>query len=140
MLTFFDLLGLKFYAFLIFILITIIIFIPVYILFIIFNNQESKLLDTYCIGIVTMLIVYYDSWDHHLMTLLPFIIIFLLIHQDSNISLLRLSYYLLAFLGVIFTGLFFITYMIFPFNICSLILLLMIYVNLFLYLKNNRNQ
>lgn len=139
-LTFFDLLGLKLYAFLIFILITIIIFIPVYILFIIFNNQESKLLDTYCIGIVTMLIVYYDSWDHHLMTLLPFIIIFLLIHQDSNISLLRLSYYLLAFLGVIFTGLFFITYMIFPFNICSLILLLMIYVNLFLYLKNNRNQ
>ncbi len=124
----FGLIELKINSFLVFIITTLIILIPIYILFVRSENNNNKLINGYFIGITVMLIVYFDSWPHHIIVLAPFLIFFLLFHKDFELyKLFKCLYYLLAVLIVIFWSIFFITYEIFPFNIGSLLLLMLLY-------------
>ncbi|KKK43458.1 hypothetical protein LCGC14_0404760 [marine sediment metagenome] len=135
-LIFFELLGLKSNGFLVFFIITLIILIPTYLFFIIFTNHQNNLIIGYFSGIIISLLVYFDSWPHHLVVLTPFMIFFLIFNKNFvNISFFKFIHYLLAFLMVIFWGVFYLTYEFIPFNIGGLALIILLYYNLILYYK-----
>lgn len=124
----FSLIELRINSFFVFIIITLFILLPIYILFIASENQHNNLIDGYFIGITVMLIVYFDSWPHHIIVLAPFLIFFFLFHKDFELyKIFKSIYYLLAILMVIFWGIFFLTYQIFPFNIGGLSLIMLLY-------------
>ncbi len=125
-------------GFLIFIIITLLILIPMY--FISYKNsiQPITLIDGYLVGILVMLIVYFDTWPHHLVVLAPFLIFFILIHRDFEFNkLLKYCHYFLATLTVLFWGIFYLTYEIFPFNVGGLILLMLTYFLIAIFYNKN---
>lgn len=136
-LIFLQLIGVSINGFLIFIIITLVILVPIYFLYIQMSTQPINLINGYLAGILVTLIVYFDSWPHHLVVLAPFLIFFLLIHKDFKYRrLIKYCHYLLAILVVVFWGIFYLTYEFFPFNIGGLILLMLLYYSLVVYYAN----
>lgn len=136
-LIFLELIKIDINGFLIFIVITLIILIPIYFLYILNLNQSINLINGYLLGILVMLIVYFDSWPHHLVVLTPFLIFFLLINKNFNyFKLVKYLHYLIAILMVIFWGIYYLTYQFFPFNAGGLILLMLLYYCLVVYYVN----
>ncbi len=132
----FELIGLEINGFLTFIIIILLIFIPIYILFILNSAQTNNLLDGYLVGILVMFIVYFDTWPHHLIVLAPFLVFFITIHKDFIFyKMFKYLYYLMAILVVIFWGIFYLTYEILPINIGGLILFLALYITLIMFYK-----
>ncbi|MHA2401305.1 MAG: glycosyltransferase 87 family protein, partial [Promethearchaeota archaeon] len=78
----FEVIGLSFNRLLIMLLVTLIILIPLFILFIFSSNQSNKLMIGFLSGISVMLLVYFDSWPHHLVVLAPFMILFILLNKN----------------------------------------------------------
>jgi len=133
----FELVGLNFSNFIVFIVITFLFLLPLYFLFTISKNQPKKLINGFFIGILIMLIVYFDSWPHHLVILAPFLIIFILLNKDfEHLTFIKYIHYLLATLMLGFWGIFFLTYKFVPFNIGGLVLLILLYYNIFIYYRN----
>ena len=123
-----NLINIDINGFLIFIIITIVILAPIYFYSVKNSNQPISLIDGYLAGILVMLIVYFDTWPHHLIVLAPFLIFFILIHGDFKYyTILKYCHYLLATLTVVFWGIFYLTYELFPFNIGGLIILIPVY-------------
>jgi hypothetical protein len=134
---FFELLDLNFSSFIVFIVITILFLLPLYFLFTISTNPPKKLIDGFFIGSLIMLIVYFDSWPHHLVVLAPFLIIFILLNKDfEHLKFIKIIHYLLATIIIGFWGIFYLTYEIFPFNIGGLVLLISLYYFVFVYYRN----
>jgi len=134
----FSLIKIEVNGFLIFILITLLILIPMYILYYKNSNQPISLIDGYLTGILVMLITYFDTWPHHLVVLAPFLIFFILFHKEFEFyNLIRYCYYLLGTLTVVFWGIFYLTYEIFPFNLGGLILLMFVYFLIAIFYKKN---
>ncbi|MFX0136512.1 MAG: glycosyltransferase 87 family protein [Candidatus Hodarchaeota archaeon] len=133
----FQLIRVDINGFLVFIIITMLILIPLYYLYIQNPNQPINLINGYLTGILIMLIVYFDSWPHHLVILAPFMIFFILINKSfKSYKLFKYLHYLIAILMVIFWGLFYLSYKIFPFNVGGLILLMLLYYCLVVYYIN----
>lgn len=131
-----ELIGLEINGFLTFIIITLLIFIPIYILFILNPDQTNTLFDGYLIGLLVMFIVYFDTWPHHLVVLAPFLVFFLIIYRDFIFyKIFKYLYYLMAILVVIFWGLFYLTYKILPINIGGLILFIALYITLIMFYR-----
>jgi hypothetical protein len=133
----FDILGLNVNNFIIFIGITFLFLLPLYFLFTFSPNQPKKLINGFFIGSLIMLIVYFDSWPHHLVVLAPFLIIFILLNKDfEHLAFIKYIHYLLATIIIGFWGIFYLTYEFFPFNIGGLVLLILLYYNIFIYYRN----
>ena len=79
---FFELLSLNFSNFIVFIVITFLFLLPLYFLFTFSTNQPKKLINGFFIGNLIILIVYFDSWPHHLVVLAPFLILFILLNKN----------------------------------------------------------
>ncbi|MHA1933013.1 MAG: glycosyltransferase 87 family protein, partial [Promethearchaeota archaeon] len=93
----FSLLKIDVNGFLIFILITLLILLPIFIFMFKNSNRPISLIDGYLVGILVMLIAYFDTWPHHLVVLAPFLIFFLLFHKDFRLyKFVKYSHYLLA--------------------------------------------
>ena len=123
--------------FLIFVVISLVILVPIYYFYIQNSSQPIKLINGYFAGLLVVLIAYFDSWPHHLVVLTPFLIFFLLINKNFRYyRMIKYLYYLLAILMVIFWGIFYLTYTFFPFNMGGLILLMLLYYCLILYYVN----
>ncbi len=136
-LIFLDLIRVDINGFLIFIIITLIFLIPIYYFYIQHSDQPIKLIYGYLLGILVMLIVYFDSWPHHIVVLTPFLIFFLLINKNFKYyKLFKYLHYLIAILMVIFWGIYYLTYQFFPFNAGGLILLMLLYYCLVMYYVN----
>ncbi|MFX0103895.1 MAG: glycosyltransferase 87 family protein [Candidatus Hodarchaeota archaeon] len=136
-LIFLQLIGVSINGFLIFIIISLVILVPIYFLHIQNSMKPTNLFNGYFAGILVTLIVYFDSWPHHLVVLTPFLIFFLLLHKEFKYrKLMKYSHYLLAILVVIFWGIFYLTYEFFPFNIGSLILMMLLYYSLVIFYVN----
>jgi len=132
----FELIGLEISGFLTFIIIILLIFIPIYILYILNSAQTNNLFDGYLVGILVMFIVYFDTWPHHLVVLAPFLVFFITIHKDFIFyKMFKYLYYLMAIFVVIFWGIFYLTYEILPINIGGLILFLALYITLIMFYK-----
>ncbi|MFX0144457.1 MAG: glycosyltransferase 87 family protein [Candidatus Hodarchaeota archaeon] len=133
----FQLTNIDINGFLVFIIISIVILIPIYYFYIQNSDHSLKLIDGYFAGLLILLIVYFDSWPHHIVVLTPFLIFFLLINKNFRYyRMIKYLHYLLAILMVAFWGLFYLTYHFFPFNLGGLILLMLLYYCLVVYYAN----
>ena len=93
--------------------------------------NKNDLIYGYTFGILIMFLAYFDSWDHHLLNLTPLLIIMLFnLPRNSNITrkYIKPSFFFLSFLGLVFTGIFWLTQLFFPFNFASTIFLVLIYI------------
>jgi len=134
---FFELVGLNFSNFIVFIVITFLFLLPLYFLFTFSTNQPKKLINGFFIGILIISIVYFDSWPHHLVVLAPFLILFILLNKDfKHLTFIKYIHYLLATIILVFWVIFYLTYEFFPFNIGGLVLLILLYYNIFIYYRN----
>ena len=104
-----------------------------------FNN--NNLIYGYTFGMLIMFLAYFDSWDHHLLNLTPLLIIMLFnLPRNSKLTrkYIKPSFFFLSFLGLVFTGIFWLTQLFFPFNFASTIFLILIFIGVSRYciLKN----
>ena len=82
------------------------------------RRKQNSILYGYIIGILIMLLTYYDSWNHHLLNLTPLmiIIIFNLPRQSNLLNYVKPSLFFFNFFDLIFVGVWYLTYPLFPFN------------------------
>ena len=136
----FYILGIQSNKFIVFSIIVLIVAIPGFLIYIFKKNSNIGINEGLIYGMIIMLLVYFDSWDHHLVSLAPFLSIFL-ITVNSRVNLkakkmiknFKIGYFLLASIVVPLSGVFFLTYQIFPFNLWASIFLLIIYISLLKY-------
>lgn len=132
--------GLNFSSFIVFISIMFLFWLPMYIFFISSSNQSNKLIYGYFAGIIIILIVYFDTWPHHLIVLAPFLILFIILNKNfDHIKSVKSIHYLLVTTILVFWVLFYLTYKIFPFNIGGLVLLILLYYNVLIYFRNKHH-
>ncbi len=95
--------------------------------------EQNSIVIGYTFGILIMLLVYFDTWDHHLLMLTPLLIILIfLLPRNSEITkkFLKPSFVFLSFFDLIFMGIWFITQEFFPFNFMSTIFLSLTFVGI----------
>jgi hypothetical protein len=90
------------------------------------REKEESIIYGFTFGILIMFIAYFDTWDHHLLNLIPLLIIIIIENKNKfSIKYLKISLYFFSFLDLAFMGLFFITAILlsFPFNFMGTIFL-----------------
>jgi hypothetical protein len=129
-----ELLQLEINGFLVFFIIALLFLIPILYLHLRNSNENTSIINGFLVGILVILIVYFDSWPHHLVVLMPFLVFFILFNKEFKyFKLFKYLYYLIAFLMVIFWGIFYLTFTFFPFNAGGLTVVILIYIALILY-------
>jgi hypothetical protein len=97
----------------------------------------------YLLGISMMLLVYFDSWDHHLVILTPLLIVAIFhLPKESEITrkFIIPGFFVLNFINLIFMGIWILTQSFFPYNFVGTIFLLLIIFGIGIYsLKTDRN-
>ena len=105
------------------------------------RKSQSPLLYGFTFGILIMFLTYFDSWDHHLLNLIPLMTIILFnLSRNSRISKISIkpSIFFFNFFDLAFMGLFFLTKDFFPFNFASTVFLILSFYGISRYcLKNN---
>jgi len=100
-------------------------------LFYVFRKKiKHPILFGYIYSVIITLIVYFDSWDHHLLTLTPLLIIMLFfLPRNSKITknYIKLGFVFFSFLDIGFFALFLLIYPFFPFNFVPTIVLILIF-------------
>ncbi|MHA2131291.1 MAG: glycosyltransferase 87 family protein [Promethearchaeota archaeon] len=136
-----DLLGLNVNGFLVFFVLLLIFLLPIYYFFVLSQSESHKLVIGYLSGYLIMLIVYFDSWPHHIVVLTPLLIFFIIFNAKfKNIRIVKLIHYLVAILIVAFWGIFYLTYEFLPLNLGGSILLLLLYYYLVIYYANKAKE
>jgi hypothetical protein len=105
-------------------------------IFILKRRNQNSILYGYSIGILVMLLTYYDSWDHHLLNLIPLMIILIFnIPRYSNLlNFIKPSLFFFNFFDLIFVGIWYFTYPIFPFNFMGTFFLFLTFYGISKYL------
>ena len=114
-----------------------------FVIYVFRHFNTNYLLYGYIFGILIMLLAYFDSWDHHLLNLAPLIIIMLFnLPRGSEITrkYVKTSFFFLNFLSLVFTGLFWLTKLLIPFNFASTIFLVFIFIGVSKYCLKNRSN
>ena len=94
------------------------------------RNPKENLIYGYAFGILIMLISYFDSWDHHLLILLPILIILLFsLPRQSKLAKKAITrgIFFLSFFDLIFFLIWFLTEKFFPFNFVPTIFIIFIF-------------
>ncbi len=119
--------NIPFNALVILIIVLIIIGGLGFIIFICGKLDKNSIIYGYAFGLIIMLLVYFDSWDHHLLNLIPIIIIIMFnIPRNSPISYpLKRSLFFFAFLDLAFVGIWHLIFPLFPYNFESTFFLLL---------------
>ncbi len=105
--------------------------------------NTNYLIYGYIFGMLIMFLAYFDSWDHHLLNLTPLLVIMLFnLPRNSDLTrkYVKPSFFFLNFLGLVFTGLFWLTQLFFPFNFASTIFLVFIFIGVSKYCLKNMNK
>ncbi|TFF85219.1 MAG: DUF2029 domain-containing protein [Promethearchaeota archaeon] len=129
----------------------IFIILPVFIVFMasgfiiyIFRRQtQYPLLYGYILGILIMLLAYFDSWDHHLLILTPLLIICLFtMPKESPLKnyYIEPSFFFFSFLDFASLGLWYLLADIFPFNFIPTIFLLICFISISKYILHKDNK
>jgi hypothetical protein len=100
-----------------------------FIAYIIQRETKYSLLYGYILGILTLFLGYFDTWDHHLLNLIPFLIILLLINQMNPLQRYQLKWviFFFSFFDIVFVGYWYLTYQLFPYNFIPTVFLLLTY-------------
>lgn len=102
-----------------------------FIFFLIRRTDKKSIIYGYGLGIIIMLLVYYDSWDHHLLNLTPILIIilFTLPKYSKMTNYIKLSLIFFSFFDLAFVGIWYLIHPLFPFNFeATFFLLISFYV------------
>lgn len=107
-------------------------------------EQNNAIIYGFTLGMLIMLLGYFDSWDHHLLILIPLLIIIIFnLPRNSEIttkfmkkSLIFFSFFDLAFMGIWFLT----TPFWFPYNFASTIFLILVFYGIFKYGFNLTNK
>lgn len=115
--------------------------------FYIYLNKTKKgddLIYGYGFGITLTLLIYFDSWDHHLLLLIPLLIIIVFnLPRRSRIKekMITPSIFFFCFFDLLFMGIWFQTKSFFPINFVPTIFLIVIFIGLCkICLKNDFNS
>ena len=96
-------------------------------IFIFRRFSRFSIINGYSLGILIMLLAYFDSWDHHLLNLIPLLIIIIFnIPRKSKITrkYIKPSFFFFNFFDLLFIGLYLIVQNFFPFNFIPTIFLI----------------
>ncbi|MBA7494293.1 hypothetical protein ES702_04868 [subsurface metagenome] len=98
-----------------------------FIIFIFRRLEKDSIIYGYSFGILILLLVYFDSWDHHLLNLIPIliIVIFDLPRHSQITGFINASLFFFSFVSLFFAGIWFQIYYIFPYNFLPTIFLLL---------------
>jgi hypothetical protein len=113
----------------IFILVVCIIGSWGFVIFVIGRFKGESIVYGYLLGILIMLLVYFDSWNHHLLILTPILIIVMFqLQKDSETTrkYIKPNILFLSFLDLPFMGIWYLTQDFFPFNFAITISLLLV--------------
>ncbi|MFX1601344.1 MAG: glycosyltransferase 87 family protein [Promethearchaeota archaeon] len=127
-LNFFIFFNISYNPLFIFLLILIIIGGLFFLVYVFRRVNENSIIFAYVFALLIMLLVYYDSWPHHLLTLIPFLVILIFyLPQNSEITkkYVKPSFIFLNFFDLAFMGIWFIIQYWFPFNFMSTIFLIL---------------
>ncbi|MFX1588560.1 MAG: hypothetical protein ACFFC1_10420, partial [Promethearchaeota archaeon] len=98
----------------------------------------------FILAILITFISYFEVWEHHLLTLIPFLIIFIsILPDDSNIlnKFIKPSFYVYSFLHLAFLLIFVLTYNSFPYNFGVTIFLILNFYGIIKYcITKNRKK
>ena len=100
------------------------------------KEKQFYIIHAYLLGIIIMLLVYFDSWDHHLLIITPLLIISIFnLSSNSKIAqkFLIPGFFVLNFLNLIFIGAWMLTVSFFPYNFVSTLFLLLILCGIGIY-------
>ncbi len=100
-----------------------------FIIYIFRRITENSMIFAYLFGILIMLLVYYDSWTHHLLVFTPLLIILIFYLPRNSVitkKYIKPSFFFLNFFDLAFMGIWFLTQNWFPFNFVSTIFLLIV--------------
>ncbi|MEJ2278681.1 MAG: glycosyltransferase 87 family protein [Candidatus Lokiarchaeota archaeon] len=127
----------SFNEFLIFLMVVIPLLLIAFYFFILKTNKKINILYGYILGIIIMLLSYFDSWDHHLLILTPLLIIVILsLPKEKKIrKYLKWSFYFFTFIDLAFMGLWYLIKDFFPFNFESTIFLCVCFYSILKLLK-----
>ncbi len=106
-----------------------------FIIFIIRRFEKNAIIYGYALGIIIMLLTYFDSWDHHLLNLTPILIIimFNLPRQSEITEPIKLSLFFFSFFDLAFVGIWYLIYPLFPYNFGATFFLLVAFYGIFKY-------
>jgi len=97
------------------------------------RKTGDDLIHGYLFGILIMLIAYFDAWDHHLLILIPFLIIIVFnLPRRSKLKekIIFPSIFFFSFLDLLFMGIWFLTQLLFPINFIPTVFLILIFVGI----------
>jgi len=97
-----------------------------FLIFIFRRFEDNSIIFSYAIGILIMLLAYFDSWDHHLLNLIPILIIIIFnLPKHSKIKgTITYSLFFFSFFSLIFSGIWMQTFQVFPYNFVPTLFLL----------------
>lgn len=98
-----------------------------FIIFICGKFGKNTILYGYAFGLLCILLIYFDSWDHHLLNLIPIIIIIIFdIPRHSPIANpIKRSLFFFCFLDIAFVGIWYLIFPLFPYNFESTFFLIL---------------
>lgn len=114
-----------------------------FLIFLIRKLKKNSILYGYILGMIIILLVYFDSWDLHLIILIPLLIISIIYIIDtpseanrplSMQSILTKSFYFFTFVDLPIFGLIYLLRDIFPYNFIPTIILLILFIRIGIYL------
>ena len=97
----------------------------------------------YLFGILIMFLAYFDTWDHHILQIAPLLILTLFsLPRNSELTrkYIKPGFFFLNFLGLVFTGIFWLTQSFFPFNFASTLFLILIFIGVSQYCLKKQND
>ena len=99
-----------------------------FIIYIFGKSDEFSIVYGFTLSIMIILLVYYDSWNHHLLILTPLLIILLFnMPRQSNTTMgVKKAFFFFSIFDIAFMGVWFLTFIYFPFNFGSTIFLLIV--------------
>ncbi|UCD01148.1 MAG: DUF2029 domain-containing protein [Promethearchaeota archaeon] len=90
-------------------------------IFIIGDFDGNALVYGFTFSLIIMLLGYFDSWNHHLLNLIPLLMI-ILFNMPSKLKEtigIKRMFFFFSFFDIAFMGLWFLTFVYFPFNFAS---------------------
>lgn len=98
-----------------------------FIAYILGNYEPNSIIYGYLFGIIIMFLVYFDSWDHHILNLTPILIILIfLLPRKSEVTrkYVKPTLFFISFLDLLFMGIYLLVEPWFPFNFGTTIFLI----------------
>ena len=101
-----------------------------FIFYIFRRSHVNEWIFGYLFGILIMFLAYFDTWDHHILQITPLLILAVFnLPRNSELTrkYIKPGFFFLNFLGLVFTGIMWLTLPFFPFNFASTLFLILIF-------------